>query len=124
MCILTYIAQCDTMKSQSRTTRLKFQERKELKEMSTIEITSKIEKLQEWEALIKEAEQEAESLRDEIKMEMLSRNTEELETGRYIVRWTSIVSNRFDTTAFKKEHGEMYKLYTKQTSSKRFTIAQ
>ena len=92
--------------------------------MSTIEITSKIEKLQEWEALIKEAEQEAESLRDEIKMEMLSRNTEELETGRYIVRWTSIVSNRFDTTAFKKEHGEMYKLYTKQTSSKRFTIAQ
>ena len=92
--------------------------------MSTTEITSKIEKLQEWEALIKEAEQEAESLRDEIKMEMLSRNTEELETGRYIVRWTSIVSNRFDTTAFKKEHGEMYKLYTKQTSSKRFTIAQ
>ena len=92
--------------------------------MSTIEITSKIEKLQEWEALIKEAEQEAESLRDEIKMEMLSRNTEELETGRYIVRWTSIVSNRFDTTAFKKEHGEMYKRYTKQTSSKRFTIAQ
>lgn len=92
--------------------------------MSTTEMESKVAKLLEWEQLMEEAKQEAETLRDEIKMEMLSRNTEELETGRYIVRWTSIVSNRFDTTAFKKEHGEMYKLYTKQTSSKRFTIAQ
>ena len=92
--------------------------------MSINEMESKVAKLLEWEALLEEAKQEAETLRDEIKMEMLSRNTEELETGRYIVRWTSIVSNRFDTTAFKKEHGEMYKLYTKQTASKRFTIAQ
>ena len=92
--------------------------------MSITEMESKVAKLLEWEQILEEAKQEAETLRDEIKMEMLSRNTEELETGRYIVRWTSIVSNRFDTTAFKKEHGEMYKLYTKQTSSKRFTIAQ
>ena len=92
--------------------------------MSTTEMESKVAKLLEWEQLLEEAKQEAETLRDEIKMEMLARDTEELETGRYIVRWTSIVSNRFDTTAFKKEHGEMYKLYTKQTSSKRFTIAQ
>ena len=92
--------------------------------MSINEMESKVAKLLEWEQLLEEAKQEAEALRDEIKMEMLARDTEELETGRYIVRWTSIVSNRFDTTAFKKEHGEMYKLYTKQTSSKRFTIAQ
>lgn len=92
--------------------------------MSINEMESKVAKLLEWEALLEEAKQEAETLRDEIKMEMLNRNTEELETGRYIVRWTSIVSNRFDTTAFKKEHGEMYKLYTKQSTSKRFTIAQ
>lgn len=92
--------------------------------MSTTEMETKVAELLEWEALLEEAKQEAESLRDELKMEMLSRNTEELETGRYIVRWTSIVSNRFDTTAFKKEHSEMYKLYTKQSTSKRFTIAQ
>ena len=92
--------------------------------MSINEMESKVAKLLEWEALLEEAKQEAEALRDEIKMEMLNRNTEELETGRYIVRWTSIMSNRFDTTAFKKEHGEMYKMYTKQTTSKRFTIAQ
>ena len=91
--------------------------------MSTNEMESKIEKLQEWENLAEEAKQEADALRDEIKAEMLARDTEELETGKYIVRWTSVLSNRFDTTAFKKEHAEMYKLYTKQSASRRFSIA-
>ena len=54
--------------------------------MSTIEITSKIEALKELEALIEEAKTEAETLRDEIKAEMLNRNTEEMEAGQYIVR--------------------------------------
>lgn len=91
--------------------------------MSTIEMESIISKLQEWEELAKEAQAEAEAIRDTIKAEMLARETEELTAGRFIVRWTSVLSNRFDTTAFKKEHGEMYKLYTKQSTSRRFSIA-
>ena len=47
--------------------------------MSTIEITSKIEALKELDSLIEEAKAEAETLRDEIKAEMLNRNTEEME---------------------------------------------
>ncbi len=90
--------------------------------MSTKEIINKIEALTEWEAIIEEAKTEAEALRDSIKAEMLEKNTEELEAGAYIVRWTSVLSQRFDTTAFKKSHGEMYKEYTKQVSSRRFTI--
>ncbi len=91
--------------------------------MSANEITTKIEKLQEWENLIKEAEQEAESLRDEIKAEMLARNTETLETGKFIVRWTSVLTQRFDSTRFKKDLPDVYTAYVKQVSSKRFTIA-
>ena len=91
--------------------------------MSTIEITSKIEALKELEALIEEARAEAESLRDEIKAEMLNRNTEEMEAGQYIVRWTSVLSQRFDTTSFKKAYGDLYKDFTKQTASRRFSIA-
>ena len=91
--------------------------------MSTIEITSKIEALKELEALIEEAKAEAETLRDEIKTEMLSRNTEELEAGQYIVRWTSVLSQRFDTTGFKKAYGDLYKDFIKQTASRRFSIA-
>ena len=91
--------------------------------MSTIEITSKIEALKDLESLIEEATAEAEALRDEIKTEMLSRDTEELEAGQYIVRWTSVLTQRFDTTAFKKVMPDVYKAYTKQISSRRFTIA-
>ena len=87
--------------------------------MSTIEITSKIEALKDLEALIEEAKAEAETLRDEIKAEMLNRNTEEMEAGQYIIRWTSVLSQRFDTTSFKKVYGDLYKEYTKQTASRR-----
>jgi len=91
--------------------------------MSTVEITSKIDALKDLENLIEEAKAEAEALRDEIKAEMLSRNTEEMEAGQYIVRWTSVLTQRFDTTAFKKVMPEVYKEYTKQVSSRRFSIA-
>ena len=91
--------------------------------MSTTEITSKIEALKDLEALIEEAKAEAETLRDEIKAEMLRRDTEEMEAGQYIVRWTSVLSQRFDTTAFKRVCPDVYKAYTKQVSSRRFTIA-
>ena len=91
--------------------------------MSTTEITSKIEALQELEALIEEAKAEADSLRDEIKAEMLKRDTEELTAGQFIVRWTSVLSNRFDYTAFKKVMPDVYKAYTKQVASRRFSIS-
>ena len=91
--------------------------------MSTTEITSKIEALQELEALIEEAKAEADSLRDEIKAEMLKRNTEELTAGQFIIRWTSVLSNRFDSTAFKKVMPDVYKAYTKQVASRRFSIS-
>ena len=91
--------------------------------MSTTELTAQIESLRALEGLIEEAKAEAEILRDAIKQEMMNRDTEELTVGQYIVRWTSVLTNRFDSTAFKKVMPEVYKAYTKQVSSKRFTIS-
>ena len=91
--------------------------------MSINDLEKRIEKMQEWEALAEEASAEAEAIRDEIKAEMLDRDTEELSAGRFIVRWTSVLSNRFDTTAFKKQYGDLYKSFTKQVASKRFSVA-
>jgi hypothetical protein len=51
------------------------------------------------------------------------RDTEERSAGQYIVRWTSVLTNCFDSTAFKKVMPEVYKAYTKQVSSKRFSIS-
>ena len=91
--------------------------------MSKNDIISKIEAIRELEELIAEASAEAEALRDGIKAEMLDRDIEELTAGQYIIRWTSVLSNRFDTTAFKKSYGDLYKSFTKQVSSKRFSIS-
>ena len=91
--------------------------------MSRNELVSKIEALNEWEALMEEARAEAEAIRDSIKQEMLDRDTEELTAGQYIIRWTSVLSNRFDTTGFKKAYGNLFKAFTKQSASRRFTIS-
>ena len=91
--------------------------------MSTTELTAQIESLRALEELIGEAKAEAETLRDAIKQEMLSRDTDELIAGQYIVHWTPVLSQRFDSTAFKKVMPDIYKAYTKQISSRRFTIS-
>lgn len=91
--------------------------------MSTIDLESKIMKMQEYEALAEEAKAETEALRDEIKAELTRRNTEEVTTGKYIIRWTSVLSSRFDSTAFKRAMPDVYKAFTKQVSSRRFSIS-
>ncbi len=91
--------------------------------MTKAEMVKKIEELNEWERVIEEAKAEAEAIKDSLKAEMLERETEELVADKYIIRWTSILSNKFDTTSFKKVYGELYKSFTKQTASRRFTIS-
>ena len=91
--------------------------------MSTNLLNKKIESLLEWERIMEEAKAEAEAIRDEIKQEMMNRNTEELTVGQHILRWTSVLTQRFDATAFKKVMPDIYKAYTKQVASRRFTIA-
>ena len=44
--------------------------------MANNELLNKIEALNEWEALMEEAKEMADSIRDELKAEMLQRNTE------------------------------------------------
>lgn len=58
-----------------------------------------------------------------IKEEMDARETEELNLGNVIIRFTSILSNRFDTTAFKRLHKDLYNEFIKQVASRRFSIA-
>ncbi len=85
-------------------------------------LISKVEELREWQALLDEAEAVVESLKDFIKAEMDERGVEEMKAGTHICRFTTILSSRFDTTSFKRVHAELYKAYTKQTTSRRFSI--
>lgn len=91
--------------------------------MSKSELIKKIEYLRELEEYEAEIRAEADTIRDSLKAELAEREVEELVVGNYIVRWTSVLSNRFDTTGFKKLYGDLYKAFTKQTTSRRFTIS-
>lgn len=91
--------------------------------MSKIELLAKIELLNKYEAMMEELKAEADTIRNTIKAEMEAREVEELIAGQYIVRYTAVLSNRFDSTAFKKVMPDIYKAYTKQVSSRRFSIS-
>ena len=91
--------------------------------MSKIELLAKIELLNKYEAMMEEIKAEADTIRNSIKAEMEARAVEELVAGQYIVRYTAVLSNRFDSTAFKKVLPDLYKAYTKQVASRRFTIS-
>ena len=92
--------------------------------MTNTEMITKIETLREWEALLEEAKAEVEAIRDELKAEMLDQDTEELDVdGKYIIRWTPVTTNRFDSASFKKALPEIYKAYLKQSMSRRFSIS-
>ena len=91
--------------------------------MSQYEMMKKAKYLKEIEAMIDELKAEAENVRDSIKAEMLAKGVEEMNVGKYIIRWTPIISNRFDTVAFKKIYGDIYQTFTKPVTSKRFSIS-
>lgn len=91
--------------------------------MSINELEIKIAEMQELDKLAQEAKEAADTIRDTIKAEMLSRDTSELSAGRFIVRWTTTLSNRLDTTAMKRAIPEVYKAFVKQTTSRRFTVS-
>lgn len=91
--------------------------------MSKNEITSKVRDLKELKALLDELDAEITAIEDEIKAEMLAQNVEEMTVDVYKVRYKTVTSNRFDSTAFKATHEELYKQYTKQTTCRRFSVA-
>lgn len=91
--------------------------------MSASEMTAKIRELKELKAMADELAKEIAAIEDAIKAEMTERNTEEVLIDVYKVRWTKVISNRFDTTGFKKAMPDLYNQFTKPSETRRFYIA-
>lgn len=91
--------------------------------MSTIDMTASIRQLKELEALIKEAQQEAETIKDQLKAEMQQRNAEEMTVDVYTVRYKTVTSRRLDSKKLKADHADLYSAYTTETTSCRFSVA-
>lgn len=90
--------------------------------MSNEIITAKINELKELEEMAAELKTEIESIKDELKAVLTEQDVEELVVGSNIIRYTTVLTQRFDTTQLKKKLPEIYTAYLKQTTSKRFSI--
>lgn len=88
--------------------------------MSTYEIEAKIRELRQLQALIDEAQTEAEAIRDVIKASMGSAET--LQAGEYRVTWKTVTSARIDTAALKREAPELAARFTTETTVRRFCV--
>ena len=92
--------------------------------MAINELEKLVSEREEWMKILDDAKEMVENLTDQIKEEMLARETEELVAGKYIVRWTTFPKSSFDSSAFKKEHADLYNAFTKISTARRFTVSK
>lgn len=91
--------------------------------MSKKEMVALIETMNNYDELAAKAKAKADAIREAIKAEMVRLDAEELTAGAYIVRFTNVISNRFDSARFKRLYADLYKDFTKPISSRRFTVS-
>lgn len=90
--------------------------------MTSKDMNKAIIELKELEAMAAELAAEIDGIKDELKQELTTRNTEEVNTGTFIIRYKEVTSNRFDSKSFKAHHPELFKEYQKSSTTKRFTV--
>lgn len=91
--------------------------------MSTIEMSSMVNELRELRRMVDELNAEIEAIQDKIKAEMTARDVDTLAGVDYKITWKQIVSNRFDSKAFKSAMPDLYGRYCKESVSRRFVLA-
>jgi predicted phage-related endonuclease len=90
--------------------------------MTAQELTKTVRELKELKAMSADLAAEIVTLEDTLKAEMTARGTDEMTVDVFKVRWTSVISNRFDSTAFKATHASLYQQYSKPVETRRFSI--
>ena len=78
--------------------------------------------IRELETFKAELESDIESKKDMMKEIMTSENVDDVKTDLFHIIWKKVISNRFDSTSFKKDNPGVYEKYTKQTESRPFKI--
>ena len=86
-------------------------------------IEARVKKLRAIEAQQQELMAKADAIKEELQHDMEAKGTDELRTKNFIVRWKKIIGQRLDTKALKEALPDIYSLYTRQTATRRFTIA-
>lgn len=89
--------------------------------MSMNELEAKCRELRQLQALIEEAQAEAEAIKDAIKAHMGEKET--AFAGEYKITWKPVTSSRIDTAALKKAMPDVVQAFTRETTTRRFIVA-
>lgn len=85
------------------------------------ELEAKARELRQLQALIKEAQTEAEAIKDAIKAAM--GDSEAIVAGEYRITWKPVTSTRLDAGALRKALPDVAARFTKETTVRRFCVA-
>ena len=89
--------------------------------MSINELEMKCRELRQLQALIDEAQAEAEAIKDTIKAAM--GDSEALQAGEYKIIWKPVTTTRIDAAALRKALPDVAARFTKETTVRRFSVA-
>ena len=89
--------------------------------MSISEMEVKARELRQLQALIEEAQAEAEAIKDAIKAAM--GDSESVQAGEYRITWRAVTSARIDTSALRKALPDVAERFKKETVTRRFMIS-
>lgn len=88
-----------------------------------LNIEEEIRTIKALEAKLEEMKELKEEKEAEIKKLLDNAGLEELQVGAFTIRFTNVVRNNFNTSAFKKKYLELYNAFIKQTNYRKFTIS-
>ena len=89
--------------------------------MTKKEIESKARELRELQALIDEAQTEAEAIKDAIKAAMGDREC--VQAGEYKITYKAVTTARIDAAALKKAMPDIAQAFTRESTVRRFCVA-
>lgn len=85
------------------------------------ELEAKARELRQLQALIEEAQTEAEAIKDAIKAAM--GDSEAIVAGEYRITWKPVTGTRLDASALRKALPDVAARFTKETTVRRFCVA-
>ena len=91
--------------------------------MSILEFDAKVSELRELRDMEAEVKSAITAIEDALKAEMLAKNTDVLAGKDCTVTWKTIVTNRFDSAAFKLTHADLFAQFSRSSTSRRLVIA-
>ena len=90
--------------------------------MSTNELNTVARDLKELRLMAEQLDAEIRTLEDAIKAHMTEQGVDTLITTDVKITWKTVTSSRIDTTALKKQLPDVAAVFTRETTSRRFTV--